>query len=190
VAPAPELVRRDDPEPERVFVGIITKLSARNGAANRTAIFRAAGIRDRKLEPQQAACARRTPKISWMDFCKIFGTGLHCERTKVGSSTAGYDAGHLLCASVVAQPFAPTCVGGPGVILSSPGATLHDRFHVFIDPSPDGRRTLQYCGIYTTVHDPMEVQVDEWHSLPTKVSTSPNSRSGNHHNICSAPMCC
>ena len=171
-------MRRDDtePEPERAFVGIIAKLCARNGTNNRTAIFRAAGLRDRKLEREEAACARATPDISWMAFCKLFGGAPLSERP-TGNRVPGYesDTAHFLCTNSVTQPFAPTCIGGPGVILSSPGATLLRRFHVFIDPSLDGRRTkLRYCGIYTTVHAPMEVQIDEWHALPTKVSTSPH----------------
>jgi hypothetical protein len=193
VAPQPESVRSDDTEPERAFEGIIAKLCARNRGNSHAAIFRAVGLRDRKLEPQEANCARRTPKISWMNFCKMFGAGLHCERGKAVIAAVGYDAaGDFLCTSIVAQPFAPIRIGGAGVILSSPGATLHNRFHVFMDPSPNGRRTLRYCGIYTTAHDPMEVQVDEWHSLPTQVSTSPHPRPGVLVTtmFCSAPMCC
>jgi hypothetical protein len=57
-----EPVRRDDPEPERVFVGIIAKLCARTGTNNRTAIFRAAGLRVRKLEPDgRLPAPERTP---------------------------------------------------------------------------------------------------------------------------------
>jgi len=54
------------------------------------------------------------------------------------------------------------------VILSSPGEALLDTFHVLVDsPSGDGENNkLQYCGIYTTVHAPANVQIDEWHSLP------------------------
>ena len=128
-------MRSDDTEPERAFVGIIAKLCARNRRGNnRTAIFRAAGLRDRKLEPEEAACASRTPDISWMDFCKLFGSVLNCERP-TGNRVPGYesDTAHFLCTFSVTQPFAPTCIGGPGLILSSPGATLLNQFHVFID---------------------------------------------------------
>lgn len=197
--PVPELVRRDrdtEPGPERAFVGIITRLCARNGTNNRTAIFRAAGLRDRKLGREEAACASATPEISWLEFCQLFGGVFFTERP-MGNRVPGYgsDTAHFLCTNARTQPFAPTRIGGPGVILSSPDAPtlVFKQFHVFADPLLDGRRSkLKYCGMYTTVNAPMEVQVDEWHALPTKVSTSPRPRPGVSVTaiFCSAPVEC
>lgn len=179
MAPVTEQVRRrrntERREPERAFVGIIARLCARNGTNSRTAIFRAAGLRDRKLGREEAACARATPGISWMAFCQLFGGSPHIERP-MGNRVPGYesDTAHFLCTNARTQPFAPTCIGAPGVIMSSPDATLvFKEFHVFVDPLMDGRYSkLQYCGMYTTVSAPMEVQIDEWHALPNEVSTS------------------
>lgn len=55
-----------------------------------------------------------------------------------------------------------------------------DTFHVLIDPSAGYRTKLLYCGIYTKVRTRhiMEVQPDEWHALPTRVSNFSTSLSG------------
>jgi hypothetical protein len=160
---------------EELFVGIIAKLCAEHDPRKRSAIFRAAGIGDRKLAVREAACARQTPDISWSTFTEIFGGTIYFERP-VCAKIPGYNAaGFFLCTLSMRQPFAPTGIGKPGLILSFPGAALSDTFHVLIDPSVDEEKTkLQYCGIYTTVHAPANVQIDEWHSLPRRVSNFPH----------------
>jgi hypothetical protein len=160
---------------EELFVGIIAKLCAEHDPRKRSAIFRAAGVGDRKLAVREAACARQTPDISWPTFTNIFGGTTYYERP-VCAKIPGYNtAGCFLTASTMRQPFAPTGIGKPGLILSPPDAALFDTFHVFVDPSVDEEKTkLQYCGIYTMVHAPADVQIDEWHSLPKKVSNFPD----------------
>ena len=175
-ARAPEIARRNhiESDSEEFLVGIIAKLSAENDPRKRSAIFRAAGVSDRKPSVREAACARQTPDISWSTFNKIFGGTTYFERP-VCAKVPGYNtAGCFLCASAMRQPFAPTGIGKPGLVLSFPGAALINKFHVLVDPSVDGKKTkLQYCGIYTTVHTPADVQIDEWHSLPRRVSNFP-----------------
>jgi hypothetical protein len=156
------------------FEGIIVKLCASNNSRKRTAIFRAVGVHARKPAPREADCATNTPDISWWTFSQVFGGSPHTERP-VCKRVPGYDTGHFLCANTCAQPFAPTGIGEPGVIFSSPDASLDDTLHVFVGPSKDRfRGSLKYCGIYTVAHAPREVQIDEWHMLPTQASTVPH----------------
>ncbi|KAI9453553.1 hypothetical protein BJY52DRAFT_1288610 [Lactarius psammicola] len=164
----PEIVRRN-PENERGFVGIIAALCADNSPHNRAAIFSAGGLGDYQMAPQEAACARNTPDIPWTAFTNIFGGNLHCERPK-GTRVPGY-MGNILCANNLTQPFAPTCIGEPGVILSLPGSALvedtGERFHVLVDWSVEGKKTkLRYYGIYTVYSPYVEIQIDDWYSLP------------------------
>lgn len=73
------------------------------------------------------------------------------------------------------QPFAPTRVGEPGLILFPPDVVLledtKDKFHVLVDSSVRYMTELRYCGVYTKVqtHYIMEVQPDEWYALPEQV---------------------
>jgi len=151
--------------------GIIAKLCDSTSAHDRTAIFRAVGVHGRKPAPREAARARKTPDIPWLTFSKVFGGSPHNERP-TGRVVSGYETGHFLCANTEAQPLAPICIGEPGVILSAPGARLHDTFHLFVDPS-NGRRTcLQYRGVYTGVRTPKKVPIDDWHMLPVKCTRS------------------
>ena len=168
----PEVVQRGNQENRDAFAGIIARLCADNSAYNRTEIFRAAGVRNYKLTQREAACARKTPGIPWMTFTQVFGGSPYSERP-VGSTkrSRGYDLRHFLCTHTPRQPFTPTRIGEPGVILSPPGTALHDTFHLLIDPSMNGRKTnLQYFGIYTTVNTPVDVLIDEWYGLPSQVS--------------------
>ncbi|KAH9042190.1 hypothetical protein EDB85DRAFT_1918472 [Lactarius pseudohatsudake] len=118
------------------------QLCADNGPSNRSAIFGAAGLFDRRLTPLEAAWAIKTPNIPWLAFTRTFGGSL------------------FLCTNKVSQPFAPRHVGEPGVILFPPGMVLlentKETFHVLVDPSM-GRRT--------------ELRLTEWHALPTLVSS-------------------
>jgi hypothetical protein len=162
--------------------GTIATLCADNGPHNRSAIFGAAGLRDHQLTPLETAWARRTPKIPWKFFTRVFGGAPYCERPST-RKVPGYER-CFICTVNVAQPFAPTRVGEPGVILLRPDAVLledtKDTFHVLVDPSAGKRTELQYCGIYTKVRTRyiMEVQPDEWHALPRPVSNFSRSLSG------------
>ena len=153
------------------FVGIITALCADNSPRNRAAIFSAAGLGDHQLAPREADCARKTPDISWKAFTNLFGGKVHSE-WPMGTRVTGY-TGNIICANKLTQPLAPTRIGEPGVILFLPDTASLDRagkpFHVLVDSSVRKKVKLRYCGIYTRVHT-MEVQIDEWHALPNKVS--------------------
>lgn len=163
-------VRRDDLslENREVFVGAIAALCADNSPSNRSAIFGAAGLFDRRLAPLEAAWAIKTPNIPWSAFTRTFGGSPFAERP-MADKVKAY-AGSFLCTNKVSQPFAPRHVGEPGVILFPPGMVLledtKETFHVLVDPSMGRRTELRYYGTYTKVHT-MEVQPDEWHALPT-----------------------
>lgn len=175
-----------DLEPEGAFVGIVAALCADNSPRNRAAIFSAAKIGDYLLEPPEAACARKTPDITWRALTHIFGGQVHSERPR-GSKVPEYSGkGNLLCTSKITQPFAPTYTGEPGVILSHPDAPLLATFQMFSDLSGEGRKIkLHYCGTYVKVHS-MDVQIDEWHALPGNVSDSPDC-CPSHRNIVTVP---
>ncbi|KAH9037177.1 hypothetical protein EDB84DRAFT_1481722 [Lactarius hengduanensis] len=168
----PRRVRRDNLslEDREVFVGAIAALCADNGPRNRSAIFGAAGLFDRRLAPLEAAWAIKTPNIPWSAFTRTFGGSPFSERPAADKVKAY--AGSFLCTNKVSQPFAPRHVGEPGVILFPPGMVLledtKEAFHVLVDPSMGRRTELRYYGTYTKVHTgTMEVQPDEWHALPT-----------------------
>ncbi|KAI9443155.1 hypothetical protein H4582DRAFT_1922771 [Lactarius indigo] len=168
----PRRVRRDNLslENREVFVGTIAALCADNSLSNRSAIFSAAGLCDHQLAPLEAEWATKTPSIPWLTFQRAFGGFLYSERPTANKIKAY--AGSFLCTNKITQPFAPTCVGEPGVILFHPGMVLledaKETFHVLVDPSMGRRTELQYYGIYTKVHIPyiLEAQPDEWHALP------------------------
>ncbi|KAH9070766.1 hypothetical protein EDB83DRAFT_2368113 [Lactarius deliciosus] len=108
----------------------------------------------------------------------------------MGRRLPGYDKGNFLCAGNAEQPFAPKHIGGPGVILFSPGKVLledtRERFHVLVDSSVGEKANLQYRGVYTKVRTPyMEVQIDEWYKLAIQVSRISASMSGplSHNDI-------
>ncbi|KAI9465566.1 hypothetical protein BJY52DRAFT_592554 [Lactarius psammicola] len=132
------------------------------------------GLCDHQLTPQEAAWVGNTPNIPWKAFSRAFGVPLYSERPIIRKVPAY--KGSFICTNIVTQPFAPRHVGEPGVILFPPDAILleesKDTFHVLVDPSPQKRTELQYCGIYTKVNTPdMEVQIDEWHALPSQCRT-------------------
>ncbi|KAH8989669.1 hypothetical protein EDB86DRAFT_2831540 [Lactarius hatsudake] len=167
-------LRRDNLSLENgeVFVGAIAALCADNSLGNRSAIFSAAGLFDRRLSPLEAAWAIKTPNIPWSTFTKAFGGSPFSERPRADRVKAY--AGTFLCTNKITQPFAPKHVGETGVILFPPGMVLlediKETFHVFVDPSMGRRSELRYYGTYTKVHTgrvTMEVQPDEWHALPT-----------------------
>ncbi|KAH9058284.1 hypothetical protein EDB87DRAFT_1626802 [Lactarius vividus] len=170
--PLPEVtvVRHVNMENREVFDGIVTTLCADNSPRNRATIFSAAGLRSYQLAPREAALARKTPEISWRAFTNLFGGSVYSERP-MGIKTPGYWK-NMICASKVIQPFVPTHIGEPGVLLyhldSDTAALLETRkFHVLVDSSVRRKNSLKYCGVYTRVHTPnLEVQVGEWHALP------------------------
>ncbi|KAH9080605.1 hypothetical protein EDB83DRAFT_2340392 [Lactarius deliciosus] len=170
----PRRLRRDNLSLDigEVFVGAIAALCADNSLSNRSAIFSAAGLFDRRLSPLEAAWAIKTPNIPWLAFTKAFGGSPFSERPTADRVKAY--AGSFLCVNKITQPFAPRHVGEPGLILFPPGMVLledtKDTFHVLVDPSMGRRTELRYYGTYTKVHTgrvTMEVQPDEWHALPT-----------------------
>ena len=166
-----EVVQHGNQENGDAFVGIIAQLCADNSTHNRREIFRAAGVRNHKLARREVACARKTPDIPWITFTRIFGGSPHSERPMGSRTFRRYDPGHFVCTNTSRQPFTPTRIGEPGVILSRPGESLHETFHLLVDLSTNGRRSkLRYCGVYITVNAPVDVQVDDWHALPPQVS--------------------
>ena len=176
----PVIVHCNSPrlENRELFVpGTIATLCTDNSPHNRSTIFGAAGLFDHQLTPLEATWARKTPKMPWKTFTWVFGGIEYCERP-LARKVSAYEES-FICTVNVTQPFAPTRVGEPGVILLRPDAVLledtKDTFHVFVDPSAGNRTKLQYCGIYTKVQTPyiMEVQPDEWHALPRRVSNFP-----------------
>jgi len=169
-----EVVRRGDLEDGNVFAGTIASLCADRNTRNHTAVLNAVGLYDYRLAPPEVVCAGRTPKMTWKMFRQVFGGWMNAERP-MGKRISDY-MGNTLCPHRATQPFAPTRIGNPGVIFFTRGkALLEDtleRFHVFVDNSMGRTKTkLQYCGVYTKVKTPsLEVQVDEWHGLPERVS--------------------
>jgi hypothetical protein len=169
--PVPEpLEEHGNQENKELFIGIVSALCIDNRPHKRSAIFGAAGLDDYPLTPHEAAFASQTPNIPWKALTGIFGGQVYAERP-TGRKVPGYQT---LCLSRCTQPFAPTRIGEPGVIISPPDTALSgDVFHIFVDPSTGEKKVeLQYCGLYTKAHEPMGVQLDEWHRLPEKVSTS------------------
>ncbi|KAH8981459.1 hypothetical protein EDB86DRAFT_2975762 [Lactarius hatsudake] len=148
--PPPEVtvVRHVNLESREAFDGIVAALCADN--SNRAAIFSAAGLRNYRLAPREAALARRTPEMAWRAFTDVFGGSLHSERP-MSTKVFGYK-GNMICASKVTQPFAPTHTGEPGVLLfhlsSSTSALLEtEAFHVLVDSSVRRKTGLKYCGV-------------------------------------------
>lgn len=168
-----EIVQDRNQENMEPFIGIIASLCGDNNPGNRSKIFGEAGLGNYQLAPREVPYAGQTPDIAWKIFASLFGGQVFSERP-TGQKVTGYGRGSFLCPHYITQPFAPTRIGEPGVILSPPDAALvGDIFHVFFDPSPVERKTeLLYCGLYAKVHGPMNVQIDEWHSLPEQVSVA------------------
>ena len=167
-------MRRGNQENGADLVGIIAKLCADNSLRNRTAVFSAEGLSDYKLTPQETACAGQTPNIPWKTFAWVFGGWRNSERP-ICNKVPEYE--NFVCTSNPTQPFAPARIGEPGVIFSSPGAALLDTFHVLVDLGKK-KTELRYCGIYTKVQIPFQVQVDEWHTMSSKVSNPPHHLPG------------
>lgn len=169
----PRIVRRSNPRLENgeAFVGTVAALCADRHSRNRSEIFNTLGFCNHLLTLEEAAEAKKTPDIPWLTFTRVFGGNMFSERP-MAQKVPAY-RGSFLCTNELTQPFAPTRVGEPGVIMFFPGTVLledtKETFHVLVDPSIRARTKLQYCGIYTKVRTPymMEVQPDEWHALPS-----------------------
>jgi hypothetical protein len=134
-------------------------------------IFAQKGLTPLALTRDEAARAKRTPRISWSSFIKLGA----CKKSEwvICEMIPGSGYKRFLCASPVAQPYAPMAPGKPGILIRLPDAvwTARDRdddriFQVFSRTDDD---LLLYCGEYATVPD---VQIDlDWFDVPHKVRT-------------------
>ena len=170
-----EIVQDRNHENIERFIGIVADLCVDNNPGNRSVVFGRAGLGDYLLAPREATCASQIPEIGWKVFAGLFGGQCYSERPR-GRKVPGYRTANFLCLKLVTQPFAPTYIGEPGVVLSIPDAALiGNDFHVFVDRSTGEKRMdlrkLHYCGLYSKAHQrPIGVQIDEWHGLPEEVS--------------------
>jgi hypothetical protein len=134
--------------------------------------FAQMGLTPLALTRDEAARARRTPRISWSSFIKIGA----CKKSEwvICEMIPGSGYKKFLCAGLTAQPYAPMAPGKPGIVIRLPDTvwTARDRdddriFQVFSRKDDD---LLLYCGEYATVPD---VQIDlDWFDVPHKVRMS------------------
>ncbi len=112
-----------------------------------------------------------TPRIQRSTLSKIFGRFARLEWPECDLRP---NYRHFFCAEVVAQPFAPTCIGDPGLVVFGPTWTASDApqddeenrvFHAFVS-APNGA-LLNYVGDYTKV--PILQTHIEWSLLPMTV---------------------
>ena len=127
-----------------------------------------------QLTPQDAALADATPEVTPPRFTTLFGGHPMHERPNAR-------ARNILCVDPVAQPYAPSSPGEPGVFFFVPGTPLfrfdYRSFSVFVNMLPPGTpfadRKYRYLGEYS--HVPITrttVEVEDWLSLPVRVSVS------------------
>jgi len=127
-----------------------------------------------QLAPQDAALADATPDVTPARFTALFGGHPMHERPNSR-------ARNILCIDPVAQPYAPSSPGEPGVFFFVPGTPLfkydYQSFSVFINVLPPGtpfaERKYRYLGEYSYVPiTRTTVEVEDWFSLPIRVSAS------------------
>jgi hypothetical protein len=127
-----------------------------------------------QLKPQDAALADATPDVTPARFTVLFGGHPMHERPNAR-------ARNILCVDPVVQPYAPSSPGESGVIFFAPGTILHEddfpSFHIFLNISPQTtngtKRSFYYLGAYCKVPSASKtVEVEEWLSLPVRVSTT------------------
>ena len=143
--------------------------------------IRESGVEASSLTPQDAALADATPDVFHRRFTELFGGSPEHERPASRER-------NIVCINPVAHPYGPSSPGKSGLLFLAPGIVrLEDNytsFHVFINMSPPMTRArdrrYRYLGAYTKVPTiRTTVEVDEWLSLPIRVSRSlPLSRTG------------
>ena len=128
-----------------------------------------------QLKPQDAALADATPNVTTARFAALFGGWPMHERPRSHER-------NILCIDRVVQPYAPSSPGESGVIFFAPGTDLFEdnypSFHIFLNISPQTtnwtKRSFYYLGAYCKVPCTSQtVEVEEWLSLPIRVSTTP-----------------
>jgi hypothetical protein len=129
-----------------------------------------AGFTPLKLTPAEVIRSEETPGLTWGDACGLFGGCRRAEWTEC-QKIPGYRDKTFLCADHRAQPFLPTGIGEPGLILCPPTGsyTPEDDNVAFqvLSCSPQDN-LLYYQGEYTKV--PLrQIQVS-FCDLPTTVS--------------------
>ena len=126
------------------------------------------------LTPQDAALVVATPDLLQKRFTALFGGNPEHERPNSHER-------NIICINSVAQPYAPRSPGESGLLFFAPGVVRFEdnypSFHVFVNMSPPKtparERIYRYFGTYTKVPTiRTTVEVDEWLSLPIRVSRS------------------
>jgi hypothetical protein len=126
------------------------------------------------LTPQDAALADAMPDLLQKRFTALFGGSPEHERPN------SHDR-NIVCINPVAHPYAPRSPGESGLLFFPPGVVRFEdnypSFHVFVNMSPPKtwarERRYRYFGTYTKVPTiRTTVEVDEWLSLPIRVSRS------------------
>jgi len=127
-----------------------------------------------QLKPQDAALADATPDVTTPRFAALFGGHPQHERPRSRVR-------NILCIDRVVHPYAPSSPGESGVIFFAPGTVLFEDnypyFHIFLNISPQTthvtERSFYYLGAYCKVPSTSKtVEVEEWLSLPIRVSTT------------------
>ncbi|KAH9960335.1 hypothetical protein BGW80DRAFT_933341 [Lactifluus volemus] len=108
-------VQRTDPAPSIRVSGTIRR-STYTPIDTRT-ILRDAGLTLFELTRAEADCASETPNIGWSAFTNLFGGRARTEWMDCGKIP---EYNNFFCATMRAQPFAPTFRGQPGLLLCLP----------------------------------------------------------------------
>jgi hypothetical protein len=135
------------------------------------AILRRENLTRFELTRAETDCAKETPDMCWSTFTKLFGGRARGE-WQTCDRFPNYR--YFLCATKLAQPYAPTFPGQPGLVLRIPTLvfTHSDGYRGtvrVISSAVDGTRTqLKYLGEYTK--RPLPNLHIKWSDLPPDVS--------------------
>lgn len=110
--------------------------------------------------------AQMTQGVSRTTLSEIFGVPMKPEWADCGLIP---DYRYFFCANTLAQPFAPTSAGDPGLALLGPAWAGDEDIRVFHAFVFTGRAPLKYIGEYAKVTLPQKDV--EWGLLPKPVST-------------------